>query len=163
MKKWPLAASVSLLVLVADQLTKLWIRDSVPLYESFSIVPSLFNITHVRNSGGAFSFLAGWDESFRIPFFLGMTVLAIGALLYLLTELRDSQKVLICAVAGVLGGALGNAIDRATLGEVVDFLDVYWGHYHWPAFNVADSFITVGAVTLMVHSLFFAEDSAPAE
>ncbi len=154
MKKWPFVATVVAGVVILDQITKWWIRDTLPLYSSFAIIPDLFNITHVRNPGGAFNLLAQSHDQFRVPFFLAMTAVAIGALIYFLRELSERQRVLTFAVAGVLGGALGNLIDRVSLGEVVDFLDVYWGAYHWPAFNVADSFITVGVVVLLVHSVF---------
>jgi signal peptidase II len=151
---------VVVLVVVLDQVTKMWIRGAIPLHESVEVIPSLFNLTHVRNPGGAFNLLARSDESFRVPFFLIMTTVAVAALFYFLREIRPHQKLLLFAVAGVLGGAIGNFIDRATVGEVTDFLDVYWGSYHWPSFNVADSFISVGVVVLIVHSLFFAEDDA---
>lgn len=160
MRKWGFVAVVVLSVVILDQLTKLWIRDAIPLHESIEVVPSFFNLTHVRNPGGAFNLLARSDESFRLPFFLVMTAVAVAALFYFLREIRPHQKVLLFAVAGVLGGAIGNFIDRATIGEVTDFLDVYWGSYHWPSFNVADSFISVGVAVLIAHSLFFAEDGS---
>ena len=159
--KWSFVGVVVILVVVFDQLTKWWIRESVPLYSSFPVIPELFNITHVRNPGGAFNFLARADESLRLPFFFVMTGVAIAALIYFLRELQPGQRVLIFAVAGVLGGAVGNLIDRVVLGEVVDFLDVYWGSYHWPAFNVADSFISVGVAILLVHSFFGTEPEEP--
>ncbi len=152
--KWLFVGFVVVVVVVLDQLTKWWIRDTVPLHESFTVVPEFFDITHVRNPGGAFNFLARSNESLRLPFFFVMTGVAIAALIYFLRELGERQTLLTFAIAGVLGGALGNLIDRVFLGEVVDFLDVYWGAYHWPAFNVADSFISVGVVVLLLHSLF---------
>ncbi len=160
MRKWSFATAVVVAVVALDQLTKWWIRESVPLYSSFPVIESVFHITHVRNPGGAFNFLAGANEAYRLPFFLLMTAVAIVALIYFLREIAVEQKVLLFAVSGVLGGALGNLIDRAMLGEVVDFLDFHWGAYHWPSFNVADSFITVGVVILLAHSLFWSE---PAE
>ena len=161
MRKWSFIALVVASVVVLDQLTKLWIRENVELFSSFPVVPGFFNITHVRNPGGAFNFLAESSEAFRLPFFFVMTGVAILALLYFLREIDESQKLLLFAIAGVLGGAIGNFIDRVAIGEVVDFLDVYWGTYHWPSFNVADSFITVGVVVLLVHSLFSTEPGAP--
>lgn len=158
MKKWPFVATVVAAVVILDQLTKWWIRDNLPLYESFVVIPSLFNITHVRNSGGAFSLLAGMDDAYRAPFFFVMAGLAIAALVYFLREIAVHQRLLLFAVAGVLGGAIGNLIDRATIGAVTDFLDVYWGQYHWPTFNVADSFITVGVVVLLAQSFFGKDD-----
>lgn len=159
MTKWPFVAVVVVAVVAADQLTKVWIRDAIPLHQTVEVIPSFFNLTHVRNPGGAFNLLASSDESFRIPFFLVMTVVAVAALFYFLREIHPQQRVLLFAVAGVLGGAIGNFIDRAFLGQVTDFLDVYWGAYHWPSFNVADSFISVGVAILITHSLFFADES----
>ncbi len=158
MTKWPFVAVVVVAVVAADQLTKVLIRDAIPLHATVEVIPSLFNLTHVRNPGGAFNLLASSNESFRLPFFLVMTVVAVAALFYFLREIHPHQKVLLFAVAGVLGGAIGNFIDRASLGQVTDFLDVYWGAYHWPSFNVADSFISVGVAILIVHSLFFADE-----
>lgn len=162
MRKWPFVTAVVVAVVVLDQLTKWWIRSTVPLHESIAVVPSLFNITHLRNPGGAFSLLAQSADGFRIPFFVVMSGIAVAALIYFLREIETHQKVLLFAVAGVLGGAIGNLIDRVALGAVTDFLDVYWGSYHWPAFNVADSFITVGVVVLLAQSLFAPPDSADA-
>ncbi len=161
MKKWNFVALIAVGVVVVDQLTKIMIRDMIPLHGTVTIVPYLFNLTHVTNPGGAFNLLASSDDSFRIPFFLGMTAVAVGALLYFLRDIETEQRLLLFAVAGVLGGAIGNFIDRVVLGEVTDFLDVYIGSYHWPSFNVADSFITVGVIVLLAHSLFW--DDAPAE
>ncbi len=162
MKKWNFVALVVIAVVVVDQLTKIMIRDMIPLHDSIAIIPSFFNLTHVTNPGGAFNLLARSDDAFRIPFFLGMTAVAVVALLYFLREIESHQRLLLFAIAGVLGGAIGNFIDRVVLGEVTDFLDVYVGSYHWPSFNVADSFISIGVVVLLAHSLFW-DDTPEAE
>jgi signal peptidase II len=141
-------------VLVADQLTKWYIRKSVALHDSIPVIDSFFHITHVRNSGGAFSLLANADNAIRVPFFLAASIIAIVALVYLLRQVSAHQRILLFALAGVLGGALGNAVDRMRLGQVTDFLDFHWRGYYWPAFNVADSFITIGVAILLLHSLF---------
>ena len=154
MGKWPFVSAVVTFVVALDQLTKWWVRGTVQLYESHVVIPSFFSITHLQNPGGAFSLLARLDDAYRIPFFLVMTALAVAALLYFLHEIQAHQKALLFAVAGVLGGAIGNLIDRVAIGAVTDFLDVYWGRYHWPAFNVADSFITVGVIVLLAQSIF---------
>jgi signal peptidase II len=146
-------------VLGADQITKWYIQKSVALHDSIPIIDSFFHITHVRNSGGAFSLLANADSAIRIPFFVVASIIAIGALVYLLRQVAAHQRVLQFALAGVLGGALGNAVDRILLGQVTDFLDFHWRGYYWPAFNVADSFITIGVLILLLHS-FFAEPPA---
>lgn len=148
-------------VLAIDQLSKWYIRKSIALYESIPVIDSFFHITHVRNSGGAFSLLSDADSAVRIPFFIVASIIAIGALVYLLRQVATHQKVLLFALAGILGGALGNAVDRVRLGQVTDFLDFHWHGYHWPAFNVADSFITIGVVILLLHSFFAGHSKEP--
>jgi signal peptidase II len=146
-------------VLAADQLTKWYVRHTVAYQESVPIVPSFFHITHVRNTGGAFSLFADASDSIRLPFFLLASSLALGALLYFVRQVPADRRWLLFALSGVLGGALGNLVDRVVFGRVTDFLDVHWRGYHWPAFNVADSFITVGVVILIAHSLFASDDA----
>jgi signal peptidase II len=157
MSKWVFVVAVATGVLVADQLTKWWIRDALALYDSIPVLDSFFHLTYVRNTGGAFSFLAGTSEIVRVPFFLAASALAIGVLGYFIRQVPKDDRLLLFALSGVLGGALGNLIDRVTLGHVTDFLDVQIRGHHWPAFNVADSFITIGVVILLAHSLFASE------
>jgi signal peptidase II len=154
MTKPILVASVSTGVIVLDQFTKWWIRQTVRPGQSISVLDSCFNIVHARNPGGAFSFLAGASDGFRSVFFLAASVVAIGVLVHILRTTPSGKRLLIFALAGLLGGALGNLVDRVRFGHVTDFLDVYWKDYHWPAFNVADSFITVGLCILVAHVLF---------
>ena len=153
MSKSAFVTSVAAAILALDQLTKWYIRQTVLLYESIPVF-SFFNITHVLNPGGAFSFLAGASDTLRVPFFLLSSIVAIGILVYFLRHIPDQQRWLLFAVAGILGGALGNLIDRLMLGQVTDFLDIHWRGHHWPAFNVADSFITIGVVILVFNSIF---------
>jgi signal peptidase II len=136
-------------ILVLDQLTK-WVVDRMmPLHYSIPIIDGFFNLTYIRNTGAAFGIFAGSAAAFRLPFLILFSLLAIGFMIMMLRRLPDSEKGLITALALILGGALGNLIDRALYGEVIDFLDFYWGSYHWPAFNVADSCITIGvAITI---------------
>ena len=147
--KWKIVgASVSAIVVV-DQLTKTIIDRTMPLHHSIPIIDGLFSLTYIRNTGAAFGLFAGSHEVFRLPFLIGVSILAMGFILVMLKRLRDGETGLSTALAFILGGALGNLIDRVIYGEVIDFLDVYWSNYHWPAFNVADSFITIGvAITL---------------
>ena len=143
-----------LFAVLADQLTKLWIMSSLPLYGRKIIVPGLFNLVHVTNTGAAFGLLAGEHAWWRQVFFI---VVALMALVIIFVAYRQSKvKVLmfITAVGLIAGGALGNLIDRIRFGAVVDFLDFYIKSYHWPAFNVADSAITVGVGLFLVHMLF---------
>jgi signal peptidase II len=108
-------------------------------------------LTYVRNTGAAFGIFAGSHEAFRLPFLILVSVLALGFVFVMLKRLPEQQTGLITALAFIVGGALGNLIDRVLYGEVIDFLDFYWSHYHWPAFNLADSFITVGVLITLYY------------
>ena len=141
--------AATFLVILLDQATKAWIISTMRLYDSFAVIGGFFNITYVRNPGAAFGFLAGASPLFRYIFFLAVTVAAILLILHYLRVSRIEETFLVSALALILAGAVGNLIDRVRFGEVVDFLDVYIGSYHWPAFNVADSAITVGAAILI--------------
>jgi signal peptidase II len=160
MSKPAFIALVTGSVVAVDQLTKWYVRRAMPLYASIPVIRGFFSITHARNPGGAFSLFAGASDAIRVPFFFLASAAAIGVLVYFLVQIAADQRWLLFAVAGVLGGALGNLIDRLAFGQVTDFLLVYWRQYQWPAFNVADSFITVGVVILIGHS-FFARDAKP--
>lgn len=144
MGRWSLFSLIVVLGLVADQASKLYIHGSMSLYQSIPVLDGLFNITYLRNKGAAFSFLA--NASWRIPFFITVTLVAAVVILVVLRKLRADQRLAQVALAMIFSGAIGNLIDRIRLGEVIDFLDVYWKSYHWPAFNVADSLICVGVV-----------------
>jgi len=134
------------LVLVIDQLSKLYIDKTMKLYQSIPVFDGLFSITYLRNRGAAFSFLS--EASCRLPFFLLATVIAVIAILVAFKKLRDDQRFAAVSLTLILSGAVGNLIDRVRMGEVIDFLDVYWKSHHWPAFNVADSAICVGVALL---------------
>jgi signal peptidase II len=154
MNKGTFVALVSISVLTLDQLTKEWVRRAVPPNDSIELVHGLLSITHARNVGGAFSLFAGADDVIRVPFFLLAGAFAIAVLIYFVYQIPSDQRRLLFAVAGVLGGALGNLTDRVLRGHVTDFAHVYVGSWSWPAFNVADSFITIGVVILIGHSMF---------
>lgn len=138
----------SLIVLILDQATKLYVDARFALYESVTIFENFFHFTYLRNKGAAFSILA--DHALRIPFFIGVSVLASVGILWYLSKLKDEQKLLAFSLSLIFGGALGNLIDRIRLGEVIDFIDVHWYNLHWPAFNIADSAICVGVGLLML-------------
>lgn len=152
--RYQLLLIVSTVVLVLDQATKLYIDSRFALYESVRVIEHFFHITYVRNKGAAFGILA--DSAIRVPFFITVATLAALGILWYLRHLREDQRLLHFALSLVFAGAVGNLIDRVRLGEVIDFLDVHWYHYHWPAFNVADSAITVG-VGLLLLDLWFEE------
>ncbi len=159
MKKYSVVCIIAVIVLAFDQLTKWYIRQTVSLYESIAVIDSLFHITHVRNSGGAFSLLANSSDAVRLPFFLLVSVIAIAVLLFFVRRVRPEQHVLLLALALILGGALGNLVDRIVYGQVTDFLDFHWRSYYWPAFNVADSCITTGMLILLFHSLLVRDEA----
>jgi signal peptidase II len=141
-------------VVALDQLSKWYVRHSLALYDHVPVIDGFFAITHASNPGGAFSLFAGASHAVRVPFFLIASIGAIAVLVHFLRQIPTEQRWLLFAVAGVLGGALGNLVDRVWFGQVTDFLLVYWRDYQWPAFNVADSFITIGVTILVGHSLF---------
>jgi len=146
--RYRLLLIVSLVVLVIDQLSKIYIDHRFALYESVGVFENFFHITYVRNKGAAFGILA--DNAFRVPFFIAVATLAAVGILWYLRHIADHQRLHIWALALVFSGAVGNLIDRVRLGEVIDFLDVHWYQHHWPAFNVADSAISVGVALLLV-------------
>ena len=137
--------------LLLDQASKSFIDRSMQLFDSFPVVMNFFNITYVRNRGAAFSFLS--EASWRLPFFIGVSLVASVAILVAFHKLRDDQRLAQTSLAMIFSGAVGNLIDRVRLGEVIDFLDVHWYRHHWPAFNVADSLICVGVFLLAADML----------
>jgi signal peptidase II len=146
--RYRLFAVTSAIVLILDQASKFYIDSRFRLYESVTVIENFFNIVHVRNQGAAFGFLS--DSPFRLPFFITVALVAAGAIIWYMHHLRADQRLLQFALSLVFAGAIGNLIDRIRLGEVIDFIDVHWYQYHWPAFNVADSAITVGVTLLLI-------------
>jgi signal peptidase II len=144
-------------VLVLDQVSKAAVSATLKMYEIRPIIHGLLNLTRVHNTGAAFGLLAGQPSILRTLFFLGVSLLAMGVVLWMLFRLPPDQKVELVALSLIFGGALGNVIDRARLGEVIDFIDVYYRTYHWPAFNVADSAITIGVMLLLYRLVFVKE------
>jgi lipoprotein signal peptidase len=146
--KW---LGVAAVIVVADQLSKLWVAGRLDLYQRIELLP-FFNLTHVHNTGAAFSFLAdagGWQRWFFLILAVVIS-LFIGRYLWRLDKRDQWQS---AGLSLILGGALGNFIDRARLGYVIDFLDFYFQQWHWPAFNIADSAITIGVALLIIDSL----------
>lgn len=152
--KYLILLLLSTVVLILDQLTKLYIDRTMQLYQSIPVIDGLFSITYLRNRGAAFSFLS--DASWRLPFFILATLIAVIAILVAFGKLRDDQRFAAFSLTLILSGAIGNLIDRVRMGEVIDFLDVYWKSHHWPAFNVADSAICVG-VAMLALDMFLEE------
>jgi len=134
-----------------DQITKAAVLHAVPLYESIPVIPGFFSITHIHNSGGAFGLLADQGPWIRKGVFLVMSSVAVVIILYFYHKTPKTHPWLAAGLALIFGGAIGNLIDRFRFGKVVDFLDFYIGTAHWPAFNVADSAITVGVGIFILH------------
>lgn len=156
-----LPAALTGVVILVDQVTKLYIMRTMRLHESIIVIPNLFNLTYIRNPGAAFGLLANSSNAFRMVFFGLTSIFALGLLGTILVRMPEKDWVGRLSVASILGGAVGNLIDRLRYGEVVDFLDVYVEQYHWPAFNVADSAITIGVILLISHFAFEKKEEPP--
>ncbi|MBQ6669505.1 MAG: signal peptidase II [Deltaproteobacteria bacterium] len=143
---WRMVLWVTLPVIVIDQITKWYIETRFELFEAVSVIPDLLAIVSVRNQGAAFSILA--NSSIRKPFFIVVSTLACLVILWYLRRHSSDSPSMRLPLALILGGAAGNLIDRIRLGEVIDFIDVYWKGHHWPAFNIADSAICIGVALL---------------
>jgi len=142
---------LSLLIIVLDQLSKLWVVSEFELYQSIELMPYL-NLTYVHNKGAAFSFLSsagGWQRWF----FSVISVVAILVLLVWLKRLKPTEKLLAVSMSLILGGAIGNLYDRLAYGYVIDFLDAYYQQWHWPVFNIADSAIVLGVGLMLLDML----------
>lgn len=148
-RSFKIALPLALLLIVLDQVIKTWIQHHMVLYTTKPVIPGFFNIVYVLNRGAAFGFLNRSDIQWQTYFFFAATALAVLIIFHLLRMARDADTLLILSLGSILGGAVGNLIDRIRTGEVVDFLDFYWKSYHWPAFNVADIAIFLGSLGLL--------------
>jgi len=147
-------AVIAGLVVILDQVTKILILKYLPLHQNIGVIPGLFDITHIHNPGGAFGFMSGVSSKLRSIIFLFISSLAVGLIFYFYKKTPPALPWLSAAFALIFGGAIGNLVDRLRFGVVIDFLDFYIGNWHWPAFNIADSAITVGIIIFIVHLLF---------
>lgn len=145
--------SVAAIIVILDQLTKFSISRALPLGHSLPVIPDFFDISHVLNPGAAFGLLAGRSAAFRNPFFIGVSLAAIALIVYYYHQYLREASLPALGLGLILGGAVGNLIDRVRLGVVVDFLDFHISGYHWPAFNVADAAISVGVALMLLDML----------
>jgi signal peptidase II len=143
---------IALAVFVADQLTKWVIGSAIPLHDSWPVIPGFFRLTHVKNRGAAFGIFADSTAPMKIEVLILLSVVALVVVLMLLWEQPGARRIGL-GLALILGGALGNLFDRLAHGSVVDFLEFYLRGFHWPAFNVADSAIVIGAGLLVLDML----------
>ena len=144
--KYRILIIVSLITIVLDQATKLYIARTLPLHSMITVIENYFTITYLRNKGAAFGMLA--TSPWRLPFFVIVSLVAVVVIFVVIKKLRDDQKLAAYALSLIFAGALGNLIDRIRFGEVIDFIYVHWYDHYWPAFNVADSAICVGVFLL---------------
>jgi len=150
--KYYWVGSIIGLILILDQATKYLVEKHVRLYETITIVPGFFNLTHVRNRGAAFGILANVPGIWRSLFFIFVTIVAVAVIGYLIKTTKERLHIM--AFALIAGGAVGNLIDRLRYTEVVDFIQWYVKDHYWPSFNIADSAISVGVALLVVDMLF---------
>jgi signal peptidase II len=145
--------AISALVVVVDQLTKMLVDRFMNLHESRLLVDGILRLTYVQNRGAAFGILSEADLPYQSLLFAVVSLAALGAIAAYAWRLPARSRLPQIALALIMGGALGNLLDRARLGYVIDFVDAYWRLHHWPAFNVADSAISVGVVLLVIDIL----------
>jgi signal peptidase II len=141
---------LAIALIVADQVTKAAVRATIPLYETVEVIPGLLNLTHVLNTGAAFGMLNNLDFAYKGIIVSLMATAALAAIVFYAMTLGSETRLSRLALTLVVAGAIGNLIDRVVSGAVVDFVDVYFGTWHFWAFNVADSCITIGAALLIL-------------
>jgi signal peptidase II len=146
---------VSLLIIVLDQATKGLVNAMLPVYDSRTVIPNLLDLVHVHNAGVAFGMLNGTDHPQRALLTTGLALVALVGIAYYARHVRAEERLARLGLSLILGGAVGNLIDRIRQGYVIDFVDVYWGDWHFWAFNVADAAISVGAALVFIDVLFF--------
>jgi signal peptidase II len=144
---------IAVAIVVCDQATKAMVRARIPLHDEVSLIAGLLDLTHVRNTGAAFGMLNGIDFPFKAAIIAVVAAIALVAIAAYAARLAPAQKMARIGLALILGGAIGNLIDRIAFGYVLDFVDVYWRAYHFWAFNVADSAITVGVCVMVLDML----------
>jgi len=144
---------ISNTLILVDQYTKFLVNTHIPLYYSIKVIDNLFNLTHVRNPGVAFGLFADQDLEYKALIFIIISSVAICAILFIYYQTPDDKKMVRAGLIMIFSGAIGNLIDRVAYAEVIDFVDIFYQNYHWPAFNFADACITIG-VWLMILDLF---------
>ncbi len=140
--------------ILLDQITKIWIDNNMRLFETKPILSGFFDFYYIRNPGAAFGTFSNSFPEFRIPFFIGISIIAICIILFLYHKQEETEIIMPVALSLVLGGAVGNLIDRIRMGEVIDFLLLHYNKFRWPAFNVADIAISAGVFLLLLRMAF---------
>ena len=153
-------ALIAAAIIALDQYTKHLICATLGLYGRIEVIPGFLDIIHIRNTGVAFGFLKGFGSQYKTLSLVGVAAVAVFLLGFLISQVRREQKLQAFSLSLILGGAIGNLIDRFRIGEVVDFVDAHWQDmYHWPAFNVADMAISTGIVLLLIDELLLRKKS----
>jgi signal peptidase II len=140
---------IAALVVLLDRFTKSLVADKISLHDSIDVVPGLFRLTHVQNQGAAFGLFSDSPSEWKVAMLILFSVAALAVVSALLWKNGNAMNATAVALSLVFGGALGNLWDRVASGRVIDFLDFYVGSHHWPAFNIADSAIVIGALLLL--------------
>jgi signal peptidase II len=146
----PVEVVTILAVLVLDQVSKQIVLKKLPLHDTVSVIPGLLDLTHVQNTGAAFGLLNAAEFAYKPAIMIGIAAIALVAIAAYGAQLGFHERMARLGLSLILGGAFGNLIDRAFIGHVVDFVDVYWGNSHFWAFNVADAAITIGAILVLL-------------
>ena len=141
-------------VVLLDRLAKSLVSANIPLHDSISVIPGFFHLTHVENTGAAFGLFAESTAQWKVGALVSFSIIALMIVSVLLWKNSHALSTTAIGLSLILGGATGNLWDRMLSGHVVDFLDFYVGNYHWPAFNVADSAIVIGAILLVAEIVF---------
>lgn len=150
--RYAILSAIGAIVVLFDQITKIQVLRTIPLYTQIPVIEGFFNLVHVRNKGAAFGFLNRGDITWQFWLFLAAALIALAVVILLAKSARADEYGFFTALGLIIGGAAGNLIDRILYREVIDFLDFYYGNYHWPAFNVADIAICCGAGLALVFS-----------
>ncbi len=155
-RRWRVYVTVSALVVLVDQLSKVWARSALPVDAAgrgirVPVIENYFDFVLAHNTGAAFSFLAGTDGSRVLLTVLGL--IAIAAITWVASRARDDQRALILALSLMLGGAVGNLIDRVRLGTVTDFILWHWHEHTWPVFNIADASLSIAIAVFVLHTM----------
>lgn len=140
---------LAMAVLVLDQWTKWWVEANLALHRPVEIIPGLLNLTHVENPGVAFGMFAGFDSPARTLLLTALGLVALSVVAFYYSRIDSTQRLVLMALALIVGGAVGNLTDRVLSGSVTDFIDAYFKSYHWHTFNVADSAITIGVLLIL--------------
>jgi signal peptidase II len=152
--KYRMLLVIAPLIVIFDQVTKILILKLVPLHKSLTVIPGFLNITHIQNAGVAFGIFSQKSSNMKQLLLMAASLMAVCLIFYFYHKSAQESRIMMASFALIFGGAVGNFIDRARIGRVVDFIDVYIGDMHWPSFNVADSAISVGVVVLMFFVIF---------